>query len=276
MNIMIRHSPFPGMDPYVERLWGTFHTTAVTELMGVLNDRLAPGLVAVSEERIVIEDDALAYRRDAYPDVRVVQLRDGSPRQSVDEGGAVVAEPELVDLAPDPYRQVYVQIVDAKAGGKVVTVIELVSPTNKRPGKARELYRKKQREVSRSEASLVEVDLVRRGRPTTLAARRVAFDRATEPYHVSVRRGYRRTNLEVYRLGLRDRLPRLRLPLRPNDPDIVIDLQSLVAEAYRRCRLAELIDYDKPADPPLEPADAAWAAEQIRRWRADAPAPASS
>jgi hypothetical protein len=63
----------------------------------------------------------------------------------------------------------------------------------------------------------------------------------------------------VYRIPLRERLPAIRIPLRPADPDAVLDIQTLVDQAYQDGRYDD-IDYSEPFRPPLDPEDAAWAA----------------
>ena len=63
-------------------------------------------------------------------------------------------------------------------------------------------------------------------------------------------------------LPLRHRLPAIRLPLRPTDPDVLFDLQPLLDRAYANGRYP--IDYGRPPDPPLDAEDAAWAEGLLR------------
>jgi hypothetical protein len=161
-------------------------------------------------------------------------------------------------------------MIDVQAGRTVVTVIEIVSPSNKRGGQARELYEKKQSEVEASPASMVEIDLIRHPRGVTLAWKHHPARALQEPYHVSVRRGWRRNALEIYPLSLRNRLPGIRLPLRRTDSDLGLDLQRLIDDTYARGRCDELIDYSRLPEPPLDADDTKWAGGLIDVWGAAA------
>lgn len=48
-------SPFPGMDPYLERHWRDVHATLVVLSRGMLQPQLGAGLRARIEERLVVE-----------------------------------------------------------------------------------------------------------------------------------------------------------------------------------------------------------------------------
>ena len=63
-------------------------------------------------------------------------------------------------------------------------------------------------------------------------------------------------------MPLRQRLPRLPIPLRPTDKDVVLDLQSIVDTAYDRGRYDD-IDYSRPLTPPLDRADEQWARDLL-------------
>jgi hypothetical protein len=69
---------------------------------------------------------------------------------------------------------------------------------------------------------------------------------------------------EVYPMPLRQRLPAVRVPLRPADPDVVLDLQALVDRAYRAGAYGWTLDYRAEPVPPLGPDDAAWADDLLR------------
>ena len=180
----------------------------------------------------------------------------------------MLAEPDRIHLPASEVREPFVEIHDARDGGRVVTVIEFVSPTNKRTQVGRRKYLQKQREVADSDANLVEIDLLRGGRGITLASGEVTPVRRRSPYHACVRRASAPDGLDYYALPLRARLPAIRVPLRPTDQDVPLDLQSLVDTAYVRGRYEETIDYAIPPVPPLEPADAEWAQPLIAAWLA--------
>jgi hypothetical protein len=59
------------------------------------------------------------------------------------------------------------------------------------------------------------------------------------------------------------RLPPIRVPLRPTDADVRLDLQSLIDRCYANGRYDDL-DYREDPNPPLDAADATWADELLR------------
>ncbi|MGC8643364.1 MAG: DUF4058 family protein [Isosphaeraceae bacterium] len=257
-------SPFPGMDPYLEQFWGDVHVRLINNACNALQKYLPGGLVARMGERVVVEPPE-GEARNIIPDVRVVER--GLPREPrfVAGNGIAVAEPLLVHLEEsEPERQGYIEIIDIRSGRKVVTVIEILSPSNKAPGPGRNLYVKKQEELKEGRVSLVEVDLLRAGRRVLTAP----FDRIPEghrtPYAACVRRGWKPSPLEFYRIPLRERLPAIAIPLRQTDTDVALDLQPLIDQAYEDGRYGDDIDYREDPDPPLAPDDARWADALLR------------
>ncbi|MBI4602843.1 MAG: DUF4058 family protein [Planctomycetes bacterium] len=255
-------SPFPGMDPYLEQHWGDIHHRLVTYASDQLQARLPRDLRARVEERVFLEQEG-GESSERYPDVRVVEL--GSLRTAAEPPttGVQVAEPLVIQLQREPITQGYIQIIDLSTGGGVVTVIELLSPTNKLPGEGRKLYEKKREELWEARVSLVEIDLTRKGkRVLSVAAERIPRSHRTT-YQVCVRRGWSLLTWEVYRVALEEPLPAIRVPLRQKDPDVPLELQPLIEQCYRNGAY-EGLDYRREPDPPLDPEDAAWAAELLR------------
>ena len=65
-------SPFPGMDPYLERFWRDVHHRLVTYSCDQLQSQLPPELRARMEERVFVTgDEGLIGHR--VPDVHVVE-----------------------------------------------------------------------------------------------------------------------------------------------------------------------------------------------------------
>jgi hypothetical protein len=253
------------MDPYLEQRWGDFHTSFITYMRDALQPGLPDDLRARIEERVYVESlDGAA--RHVVPDLHVHEsprpARVGAPAQS-GQGGAAVAEPILVHF-PAELTERFIQIVDVRSGGRVVTVVEVLSPANKVAGRGRGEYLRKQQEYFRADVNLVEIDLVRVGQHTTLAILDLIPAGKQTSYHVSVSRAARRDVMEYYPLPLRERLPRIPIPLRTTDPDAVLDLQAVVDTAYERGRYDD-VDYAEPLHPPLNPADQEWVAQLLRR-----------
>lgn len=181
-------------------------------------------------------------------------------------GGVAVAEPLVLEMANEPIRQRYIEIIDAASGGRAVTIVEFVPPTNKLPGDGRIKYRRKQQECLGARANLAEIDLTREGDRELLVSPWELPPEWRTTYMACVYRGWWKESgrREAYRLALRQRLPAIRLPLRSSDPDIVLDLQPLVDDAYRAGAYDRTIDYHRPVVPPMAPKDAAWADELLK------------
>jgi len=259
-------SPFPGMDPYLQAHWRDVHHRLITYACDAMQPHLPPGLNARIEERVYFEDDR-GSGRSVYPDVRV--MAGPRPLLRPAEGGGdtatlAVDEPVVLTLPSEEIAEGYIRIVDAATGGRVVTVLEFVSPANKTPGPGREAYLDKQREARQAGANLVEVDLIRGG-PWVLAFPEPAVppEYRETTYHVGTFRAARPADYELYPVSLRERLPNVRVPLRPGDSDVVLPLQDLLAQAYRNGAYEDL-DYTRDPSPPLAGEDAAWADELLR------------
>jgi len=170
-----------------------------------------------------------------------------------------VAEPLLVDTAPDPATETLLEIIDRESGNRVVTVIEFLSPSNKSPGPNREQYLRKQREICGSDANLVEIDLNRFGTHTLAFPLEHVKPRARTAYMACVRRAVRPGKAEVYPMPLGERLPIVKIPLRPSDVDVPLDVQALVEQCYRNGAYEGTLNYAIEPDPPLFGADKDWA-----------------
>lgn len=249
-------SPFPGMDPYLEISWRDVHHAMCTYARDQLRGQLGSGLRARLDERLIVESEYPA--RDIYPDIRVIE-RPSPDRtaRTAPTTGVALAEPLLVRIPSEPAREGFVEIIDIRNGNRVVTIIELVSPTNRRRGPGKTAYLQKQAECVGGGVNLVEIDLVRSGERVTLAEPHVPPEQRTT-YQVSVYRANRAVVYEVYPISLRERLPAFRVPLREKDEDAVLDLQALIEKVYENGDYADDIDYRRPCQPPLSPEDAAW------------------
>ena len=91
-------SPFPGMDPYLERHWGDVHASLIIYAKEALQPGLPADLVARAEERVFVETD-LGARRRFVPDVHIAKMR-RSTRSSMElhDGGTAVAQPEIFEV----------------------------------------------------------------------------------------------------------------------------------------------------------------------------------
>jgi hypothetical protein len=251
------------MDPYLEKYWHEVHQRLVIYTGDALQTALPPPLRARIEERVLLEEESGDWRA-VYPDVHIVEFpQPSSSAVAVETAVAVDEEPVLLTPQNEPRTEGFIEIVDAESGNRVITVIEFLSPSNKLPGWGREQYVKKQGDVIRSGANLVEIDLNRSGqRAFALEARFIPANCRTT-YQICVWRGNPAGRFEVYRAPLTRRLPPVRIPLRAADADVRLDLQSLVDRCYANGRYDDL-NYRADANPPLETADAAVVDEVLR------------
>jgi hypothetical protein len=252
------------MDPYLEAHWRDVHASLVIYIRDALQDQLPRELRARVEERVVLETPE-GLTGGLFPDVRVVEFPTRPVAGATGQGGTTVAEPIIIDAEAGPLTEGFIQIIDSGSGNQVVTVIEVLSPSNKLPGPDREQYQRKQQELVRSDTNLVEIDLLRQGQHVAAVARQhIPADRRT-PFPVCVRRAVNRGKAEVYPIRLQEALPVVKVPLRPQDADVLLDLPALVQQVYQRGRYEGDLDYSKAAEPPLGGPDAQWAEQWLRQ-----------
>jgi hypothetical protein len=175
-----------------------------------------------------------------------------------------VAEPIVIELADEAETQTFLEVREVASPARLVTVLEVLSPSNKKPGEAQAQYLRKQAELLQAGVSLVEIDLLRDG-DWIVAVPLDAVEREIRAnYRVVARRGWRPLHADYYPIRLADRLPCIKVPLRPDDADAPLDLQSLIEQCYADGGYDD-IDYGRPPEPPLAPAEARWAAQLLRR-----------
>jgi hypothetical protein len=78
-----------------------------------------------------------------------------------------------------------------------------------------------------------------------------------------------RNRFELYPRSLRERLPRLKIPLAEDDPDEILDLQAALEQIHVEGCYGRRIRYDQPCEPPHSLDDKTWANEQIASSRAE-------
>lgn len=260
-------APFPGMDPYLEHpaLWPGLHNRLIITMANQLQPHLLPRYIASIEQRVFVEGP----NRETIPDVLLRKLRPFAATAATTQTNADT--PVLLTVDPIEVHEAYIEILDRYAGMKVVTIIELVSPSNKTRGVGRRLYRAKQRETLAGRRNLVEIDLLRRGRHVLSVPRSRAQDLVPYDYLACVNRFPDRYQFESYPCRLRQRLPRIKVPLEAPDADVTLDIQAALEQAYQDASYALLLRYDEPCKPPLDAADQQWANERLAAYRAAHP-----
>ncbi len=253
-----KKNPFPGMNPFLERSWRDLHTSLVTYARDTVQKSLPPALRARAEERVFLERiDDRKSRGGFSPDVVVVEHPDWAGGGGTAVAGRPVAKPLKFKVPLSETVQRFLEIIDASNGNRVVTTIEFLSPSNKLPGKGRKLYLKKREACQEADVNFVEIDLQRRGKPTTLAHDVILRLDFPTPYHASVWRATEPDEGECYPMPLREPLPVIAIPLRKEDADVALDLQALVDLAYINGHY-DATDYRRRPDPPFAEDDEAW------------------
>ena len=257
-------SPFPGMDPYLENsaLWPGLHQLLIARVLIALNSTLPRKYVANITERVYV----LQTGRDIYPDVAV--LEHPFPAAEESHGGVAVAPvgdpPFVVEVEAVEVHEPFIEILPVADQSRVVTIIEILSPTNKEGGTGRELYLSKQREALRSQAHFLEIDLLHGGQHTVAAPLNHLLLRGSWHSVVCLHRARQGTRFEVWPIPLEQRLPRIRVPLEGDDPDASLDVQELFSRCYDEAAYQRRINYQE--DPPvrLSPAAGQWADALLR------------
>ena len=262
-------SPFPGMNPFIENSahWHNFHNRMIIHMETAINSVLPPGYVAESEQWLSVLASDYKFGPDVY-------LRENVSANTPipEERGSVATlarptltadEPVLISVSEEVPRQLYLNIVRANDQSSIVTTIEILSPANKNVSNDYAAYRRKQRQVCESQTHLVEIDLLRGGAHTVAVPIETLTDR-TWDYIVCLHRGSTGPEYEIWPCKLRERLPRILIPLADEDPDIVLDLQALFDECYDKGYYSHKVHYDVLPSPPLKPGDAAWADALLR------------
>lgn len=271
-------TPFPGMDPYLEHpvLWPGAHLALMIEFRKQLAPRLRPRYAISVEERVFID----LPENQRVPDLWIRETQQpirsrkrkpvGGVAMSIPAEGDI-AQPVILETSTLESRERYLQILDLYREQRVVTVIELLSPANKRPGPGRRSYQQKQRATLRSQSHLVEIDLLRKGRHT-LAIPKAALPPSIEyEYLAAVSRWPERKKFEVYPIRLRERLPRFAIPLSEPDQDVLLDLQAALEQVYEDSSYMLRVKYDEPCVPKLKADDQEWASQCWAEYRKSHP-----
>jgi hypothetical protein len=232
-------SPFPGMNPYFEQAdyWQDFHTEFLTVLRRHLDAQFGADYIVQLDRHVYVHDLPPEPRRPlGRPDLSIVR---SAARAAPPVGLGVLEAPAEV-LIPMPMQDVervaFLEVRD-RQGRELVTVIELMSPSNKPPGDDRQQYLAKRLKILRSPAHLVEIDLLR---------------------------GWEPMPADYWPIRLRDRLPIIPIPLKPGDSDRRIDLKEALDQAHDEGGYWKYI-YDGTPEPTLSAEDAEWAARLVPR-----------
>jgi hypothetical protein len=245
------------MDPYIEvqAAWPSFHNRLIAEICNELGTKLPDSYIASVDERIEVAADEPSETRSYRPDVLIARF--DAPSTSSGTATAIATlEPQLVEVTnkdPEEYRITWVEI-RALPDLDLVTAIEVLSPINK-IGQVRQNYLDKRDKLHASKINLVEIDLLLAGAPLPMKPRIHPGD-----YYAIVARGSSLPQANLYRWTVRDPIPSLPIPLRDPDPDIFIDLPTLVTRVYDSGRYPKILHHTHPLPDqfPLSAEDRDW------------------
>jgi hypothetical protein len=263
-------SPFPGIDPYLEQpnFWSSFHF----RLIGAMASAIAPQILpkyyieietrtyadATDNELLVGIPDAVVFSASANRN-----LPESTRAESA--GVALQNRPQSVQLPIVPeVKERYLEVRELETD-RVITVIEVLSPKNKRTGAGRVTYEGKRQQVLNSTAHLIELDLLRADAPMPMNGVLEPWD-----YRILVSRSEQRPAADLYGFSLREQIPSFPLPLKFEDNSPWVNLQSLVSEVYDEAGYQYRLGYQRPVPPPdLSESDAQWASNLLAPFRGE-------
>jgi len=209
-------TPFPGMDPYLEQ-FGIWNQVQIDLI--VQTQRYLAGLLR--PKKIV----AIGMRTRFPGDKRKEE------------------------------KQRYLEVRD-QVSGEAITVIEILSPTNKRSH--RREYLEKRLEILGSETNLVEIDLLRAGAPMPMTGKT-----PDTHYRILISRAWERPYAEALLFNIPQPIPDVPIPLRQGEEEAIVPLNRLLHEIYDEGGYDLMLNYSRPPDNPLDSATAAWAAKLL-------------
>ncbi len=255
-------SPFPGMNPYLEApvVWPSFHTRLLVAIADTLAPVLKPNYYIEVETR-TYQDQEDSEEEDelliGIPDAAVLAAT--TSKQSPDMPSEVTAtltqnRPQSITLPmPLMLKERYLEVREIGTD-TVITVIEVLSPKNKKRGQGRVAYERKRSRILGSLSHLIEIDLLRGHPPMTMLGQ-------IQPthYRIVVSRSEQRPQADLYGFNLWDPIPVVPLPLKPEEPEPMVDLQAITQGVCERAGYDERLDYRQPVPPPaLSEADQQW------------------
>ncbi len=258
-------NPFPGMNPYLElpRLWPGVHNGLIAAMQTSLGPQLPPQYRMEINERYELDVTLSAdadESRDIIPDLSVTVGRAGRGNIAVQD--PVEPAGSIPVSTPAPVRVTYLQIRRAPED-QVVTVVEILSPSNKLPGRGRADYIRKREDILASPVNLVEIDLLRVGEPMPLTT-----SVAHCHYRILVSREQWRPSARLFPFMVRDSIPRFPLPLLEGDEQIETDIGPLLAAMHHTARYNLVVNYkNPPPGPALEPEYQEWVQARLSAFQ---------
>jgi hypothetical protein len=260
------------MDPWLEHpaLWPDVHNSLIAAIRDVLAPLVDPRYYVGIQSRMTTVTLDETAPRSYRPDVAITPGDAGAVPHghhgALEAGGdvAVIEEVDALEVVlpvEDDVEETYLRIHEVGTH-RLVTALEILSPSNKAPGKGRDAYLEKRAELFGSRTSLVEIDLLRAG-----AAMPLGHPVQARDYRILVARGRTRPRALPLTFGVRAAVPTIPIPLLPEDEEPRLDLNRVLHDLIDRARYFRRLDYSQPPVPPLRPADAEWTARIVAEAR---------
>jgi hypothetical protein len=247
------------MNPYLEQddVWNDFHERFMPYVADLIGAQLAAHYIVKIDEHVFIHEPSCEQRVFLGRGDVFVASRQPSAQEGTAGVSALTAAPAEVQLpAVDVEGVSYLEIRDRR-DRRLVTVIELLSPSNKYSGPDREQYLGKRGRLLRRSVHLVEVDLLRGGPRMPFASALPECD-----YYAMVSRMEKRPRADFWPIRLRDPLPVIPVPLREPDADARLDLAAVLHHVYDAARYVNYI-YEGTPQPALSAEETAWASQFV-------------
>ena len=253
-------SPFPGMDPYLEDpiFRSEFHSRLIMTISTSLLPQLLPNYYIGIETRTYVDGEGLLI---GIPDTVILVSKKSTPPAPSRALTATAVKPQQVQIPlprPIEIRERYLEVREAETNA-VITVIEVLSPSNKRKGKGRLDYEAKRNKILHTDSHLIEIDLLRSEEPITMSCGNLL------DYHVLISQASERPTADLYAFALQEPIPTFPLPLKEINESIEVDLQAIVDKAYVEGAYSIRLNYTNPIPPPkLSEADRLWIQELLQ------------
>jgi hypothetical protein len=246
-------SPFPGMNPFLEQAdaWTDFHDNYIVRIQESLSERVGPNYLVKLEVRLILHERSPEERR--FFGIANVGVGGSSNRLATMDAATIAAPLQLELPAVEMEKHRSIEIRDRR-DRRLVTVIELLSPSNKTAGSDRDDYMVKRLQILSSPTHLVEIDLLRGGtRPSPPELQQC-------DYYALVSRYEDRPRIGVWPFRLREPIPPIPIPLTAPDPPVWLDLKAVLDRTYDAVGYGKYIYQENP-DPSLGENEIKWARE---------------
>jgi hypothetical protein len=237
------------MNPYLEQpeIWSQVHKWLIVLIAQTLNPQLRPKYRVAIEERVYESknDDSVIV---GIPDdvvVKNIQKIDKNYSPNVAVATPPVKPVKITLPMTETVKEWYLEVRQVETG-EVITVIEIISPKNKRAGEGRIKYESKRQKILESLTNLVEIDLLRQGKAMPMNSQEISSH-----YRIVVSRSHERPQADLYPFNLPESIPLFPLPLQPEDPEPTINLQELLHNLYEQGSYDLTINYHQEPPPPI-------------------------